>query len=83
MVTIKVTDYGMLIMGHADYAEYGKDIVCESVTVLAQTLELRGTAEKHEGYMKIYTDDKNALELITEGLKQIAINYPEYVEVIC
>lgn len=47
-----------------------------------QTLELRGTAEKQSGAMKVYTEDKQALEFIVDGLKQVADNYGEYVEVV-
>lgn len=82
MITIKVTSNSIEATGHANYAEHGKDIVCAAVSVLMQTLELRGKATKQSGSMKIYTEDKEALKLITEGLKQIEYNYPDYVEVI-
>lgn len=82
MITIKVTPSSIEATGHANYNEHGKDIVCSAVSALMKTLELRGTSTKQSGYMKVSTEDKEALELIAEGLKQIAENYSEYVEVV-
>ena len=82
MITITITPNSIKAEGHANYDEPGKDIVCAAVSTLMQTLELRGTAVKSSGDMLVYTEDKQALELIAEGLKQISENYPEYVEVI-
>jgi len=82
MITITVTSNSIEAKGHANYNEHGKDIICAAVSALMQTLELRGTATKQSGYMKVSTEDKEALKLIAEGLKQIADNYSEYVEVI-
>lgn len=82
IITIKVTPNSIEATGHANYAEHGKDIVCAAVSALLQTLELRGTATKQKGVMKVYCEDKKALELIADGLKQVAENYSECVEVI-
>jgi uncharacterized protein YsxB (DUF464 family) len=83
LITVKVTKNSIKTTGHADYNEHGKDIICASVSILMQTLELRCiTSLKDNGFMIVYTDDKQALELIAEGLKLIANNYPQYVEVI-
>ena len=38
MIVIKVRENGILVDGHAGYAEHGKDIVCAGVSVLAQNL---------------------------------------------
>lgn len=38
-VTYNPAEYRMEIQGHADYGEYGKDIVCGAVSMLTMTLE--------------------------------------------
>lgn len=38
MIVINITEKGITVDGHADYAEPGKDIVCAAVSVLAQNL---------------------------------------------
>lgn len=38
LIAISVTEKGITVDGHADYAEPGKDIVCAAVSVLAQNL---------------------------------------------
>jgi len=83
MITIKVNGRTISAKGHAEYAESGKDIVCSAVSVLMQTLAIRGDKVVQEkGDMVIYTKDIAALDLIVEGLKLIERNYPQYVEVI-
>ena len=82
MITITVMNDSIRAVGHANYAESGKDIVCSAVSCLMQTLALRGKATKTDGFMVIHTVNKEALKLIVEGLKQIATNYPLNVEVL-
>ena len=82
MITIKYTDSCIKATGHANFAEPGKDVVCAAVSILLQTLELRGKATKSKGNMIVHTEDKDALQLIVEGLRLISSNYPENVEVI-
>lgn len=83
MIHIKIRDNSITTTGHANYAEHGKDIVCSAVSILVQTLALRGTLEKLKGDIVIvWCDDKQALNLISDGLKQVASAYPQYVEVI-
>lgn len=38
MIVISITEKGITVDGHAEYAETGKDIVCAAVSVLAQNL---------------------------------------------
>lgn len=81
MITIRVTPNSIEAIGHANYAEHGKDIVCAAVSTLMQTLELRGKSTKESGNIKVITKDKQALKLIVEGLRLIADNYSEYVRI--
>ena len=82
MITITIKNDSIKAVGHAEYRSYGNDIVCSAVSCLLQTLELRGKATKSSGNMIVQTEDKEALKLISEGLKQIAENYPLNVEVL-
>lgn len=38
MIEIKVRDHEITVVGHANYAEYGRDIICASVSMLLQNL---------------------------------------------
>lgn len=38
MIVVNITEKGITVDGHAEYAEPGKDIVCAAVSVLAQNL---------------------------------------------
>lgn len=40
MIEILITDNGILIEGHATAGEYGKDIVCASVSTILQVAQL-------------------------------------------
>ena len=88
------------IDGHANSAEYGKDLVCCAVSILAESLsryldrkeeagELRYLVnEIAEGRVYISADPcrwdlketVGAFEVIREGLKAIAEEYPEYIK---
>lgn len=97
MIKIKRKKDGISIKGHANYAPKGQDIVCASVSVLAQTLiqsieEL--TADRIDysmrpGKIKIkywslsLSDETKALiSSFFIGANGIAEQYPEYVTVI-
>lgn len=73
----------LIVTGHADYAEYGKDIVCAGVSALVQTLALYaiehgGTAEMRSGYAKIDAGNgtKDVFLAICAGLRELAKAYP-------
>lgn len=38
MIEVKVRKNEIIVSGHANYAEYGQDIICAGATALAQTL---------------------------------------------
>ena len=93
----KVTDniHTLSVEGHANYAEYGKDIVCAGVSSLVQALigwleENAWKAEyvsvdKKEGGVVISCeggDDISAIFYMTSiGLEQIAYSYPDHVQI--
>ena len=80
----------LLILGHAGYAERGRDIVCAAVTALAGTLE-RCIQERGErsctwdsGETVFHAEGTENLrpcfETVVTGLKMLAEEFPEYIE---
>ena len=95
LIVVRVRENRVLVEGHANYAEPGRDIVCAGVSTLAQTLissieEL--TNDKIEvvlksGFIKIdYKNlSKKAQTLVDSffvGVEMIANEYPEYVRIM-
>lgn len=87
--------YELAIVGHAGYAEEGKDIVCAAISILTYMLEaaVKNNSAVYERYFDIQpglaiaqfefkdTEGINAvLDLTESGLKIIAENYPDYVK---
>lgn len=83
----------IIIDGHANYAEYGKDIVCAAVSTLAQTLicSLEMLTDAHiktiitDGYIKIVIEESSeGVQLLVDsffiGIEGVADSYPEYVK---
>lgn len=93
--TVEDTTHTLTVLGHANYGEYGKDIVCAGVSALVQALI--GWVE--ESYYKancISVDTKDGEVIIScdggedvaavffmtaIGLVQIADNYPDHVSI--
>jgi uncharacterized protein YsxB (DUF464 family) len=92
---IEVTRYAdrITVIGHANYAKSGEDIVCAGVSTLVQTLiqsveEL--TADKIKYVMSPGTVDikfwclsdltKGLIDAFFIGVKMIADNYPDNVK---
>ena len=84
----------IIIDGHANYAEYGQDIVCSAVSTLAQTLicslerltDAKLNTIVNSGYIKIvYEESKEGVQLLVDsffiGIEGVAAAYPEYVKV--
>lgn len=99
MIKAKYTKEGdmhtLVVLGHADYAEYGKDIVCAGVSSLVQALI--GWIEDSDCKAEcISIDDKDGeviiaclgdeevsavFKLTAIGLEQIAYSYPDHVQI--
>lgn len=95
---IKVT-YGsreppsLIIKGHANYAEYGKDIVCAAVSVLFETLvEALGNytddvydIRREPGECSIVWQSPQSetgrllTMVILDGIQSTALSYPDHV----
>lgn len=76
------------VTGHANSAEYGKDIVCASVSslfisVTNTLLSFGRTFKRGEGYLILdgQTKEEVATQILFDGLKAIEEQYPEYVKV--
>ena len=87
---------GFECRGHADFAAYGKDIVCAAVSILATTcvnaLEtvagVRAEAAVTDGKMKVSLprdaghDAQVILQSMRRGLRDIADAYPKNLQLI-
>ena len=94
MIAVCVRKDGIYIVGHANYAEYGKDIVCAGVTALMRTLAKSiedltedkieykissGKVDIH--YRNPSEKSKTLVDSFFVGVCMIANEYPEYVKI--
>jgi uncharacterized protein len=94
MIKVNVTKDTMIITGHAGFAEYGKDIVCASVSSMVTssvndmfTVNPKAITYKDDGNVmtiKITLDDDLVIKLFN-NLKELLINlskdYPKNINV--
>ena len=98
MITARYTTDGsvhnLTVAGHANYDEYGRDIVCAGVSALVQALIGWIEESFYSGYIDVNAnggeveisceggDDVAAVfNLATIGLMQIADSYPDHVQI--
>lgn len=90
MIVISIAEYGsetaVEILGHAEYAACGQDIVCAGVSALTMALDAfaeDGTVQVGDGYYYAVFDAKNAqaVEMFVAGAKAVEELYPDCVEV--
>lgn len=94
MIAVSVRKGGIIVSGHANYAEPGKDIVCAGVTALTQTLirsmenltrdEIEceispGRADIH--YRNLSEEGRLLVDSFFIGVCLIADEFPEYVRI--
>ncbi|MBE7025044.1 MAG: ribosomal-processing cysteine protease Prp [Ruminococcaceae bacterium] len=93
--TVKNDTHTLAVSGHANFAEYGKDIVCAGVSALVQAL--MGWCEENYDKVSRISVDNEAGEVIIScngeedisavfymtaiGLEQIANRYPGHVQI--
>ena len=91
--TIEGDTHTLVVLGHANYDEYGKDIVCAGVSALVQAL--MGYIENHpycvecvsinNGEVIISCDGGEDISAVfymaSIGLEQIADAYPDHVQI--
>ena len=95
MIVVKVTQNGIMVNGHAGYAEPGKDIVCAGVSVLTQNLinsiealtrdeifyEV-APAQINIDYKNLSKQSKLLIDSFFIGVSEIQRAYPDYVQII-
>ena len=94
MIAVSVRKDGIEIIGHANYAEAGKDIVCAGVTALTQILIMSmedltrdeieceispGRADMH--YRNLSEEGKLLVDSFFIGVCQIANEFPDHVRI--
>ena len=94
MIAVSVRKDGITIEGHANYAEYGKDIVCAGVTALMRTLvksiedltedEIEyeissGKVDIH--YRNLSEKSKTLVDSFFIGVCLIADEFPDHVRI--
>ena len=71
MIKIKVEEKSISILGHADYADYGKDIVCASVSSIVMC-SVEAIAAFDETSINI-KQDKDKLDIIINKKDNITL----------
>ncbi len=95
MIEIKVRDHEITVVGHANYAEYGRDIICASVSMLLQNLvksihDLTDDKIEYDlkagqvlsKYRNLSEKSKNFDRFLFIGICSIADAYPNYVRIV-
>lgn len=98
MIRVKISNKNNLvnqvqILGHADYDEYGKDIVCSAVSSIVTTT-INGILMFDKNYIS-YSENKDKFEIIVNAhneivdnlinnmlnmLKEIEVDYPKNIK---
>lgn len=90
MINISITANKVIIKGHSNYADSGKDIVCSGISTLFYAfygyLTKRGALKAWKAYpgdsfIAFNKEGKEGLLMFTEGAKMVAENFPEFVKV--
>ena len=95
MIKVHVNKNKIIITGHAGYDDYGRDIVCASVSSIVITSinaclkidmdSLNYKEEKDKLTIDILSDNKNVLLIIEnmiEMLKELALTYKKNIKII-
>lgn len=95
MIKVKINNNKIEISGHANYDEYGKDIVCASVSSIVITtinaiLEIDSDSIYYEDLnnkmiIKVLKDEDIVNKLINNMillLKQLENDYKDYIKII-
>ena len=95
MIKIKVKGKIIEVTGHANFADYGKDIVCASVSsIITTTINAILTLEKesisyHDEKEKLIikidketTITKNLISNMLRMLKELEVSYPKNIKIL-
>ena len=93
--TVDEKTHTLTVLGHANYAEYGKDIVCAGVSSLVQAL-IGWSEENFDKANCISVDHEDAevtiscdggqdvaavFYMVSIGLEQISESYPDHMQI--
>ena len=94
MIKISIKDDEIIISGHANYEDYGKDIVCASISTIAITtinaiIEFDNTSidvEEKDGYLKInilkHTKEVDTLiSNMNKLFSELELKYPKNIKI--
>ena len=94
MIKISIKDDEIIISGHANYDDYGKDIVCASVSTIAITtinaiIEFDKDSinvEEKDGYLKInilkHTKEVDTLiSNMNKLFNELEVKYPKNIKI--
>ena len=92
MILVTVKDKVIEITGHAQYDDYGKDIVCSAASSIVTTtingiLSINDKAISYEllkdkMIINRLSDDDITLKLMMELLKKLSIDYPKNIKIM-
>ena len=83
------------VNGHADYAQYGQDIVCASVStavymsinqieVFDKTMCINYQVEEGNAYIEVVREDEIVKKVISNlifTLRDLELQYPKYIKI--
>ena len=93
MIKIKYTKDSLELTGHAGYADYGKDIVCASVSTLVvcsinnmKSIDKDSVDYKDNGNkitIKVFNNDYSEIifENLIQMLEELAKDYPKNIKI--
>ena len=93
MIRIKYTNESLELTGHAGYADYGKDIVCASVSTLVvcsinnmKSIDEDSVDYKDDGNkitIKVFNNNysKIIFENLIQMLEELAKDYPKNIKI--
>ena len=95
MIKVKVEKQNISILGHADYDDYGKDIVCASVSSIVMcsveaianfdtlAIDIKQSENKTEIFINSEDDiTKKLINNMLNCLKELEKKYPKNIEII-
>lgn len=95
MIEVHITQDGLMVKGHAGYAEPRKDIVCAAVTALTQTLiqsieDLTDDEIEYSispgrvdiNHRNLSEKSKTLVDSFFVGIRLIADEFPNYVAIM-
>lgn len=95
MIEVKVRKNEIIVSGHANYAEYGYDIICAGATALAQTL-IKSVQDLTEDeieydikpglvdikYRDLSEKSRTLVDSFFVGMNLLADEFPENIKIV-